>query len=150
MIAIIIHFLCWTGLLYWIHRASHSISYLRSIHADHHAYIAKNNKSKWHINNLLLFNDTWTSTADLWITEVIPTLLYSYITGQWWILIFYYMWAAFIQESIEHRPSINFYPFLTSGQWHLVHHRYPRKNFGLFLPIWDKIFGTAKSHSSAR
>lgn len=135
-------FLMWTFYLYWIHRIGHRISFVNKFHQDHHSYIIKNNGTKWHWNNLFLFNDTWKSTIDLWITEVIPTVIFSAVTGHWWVLIFYYFWAAFIQEVIEHNSKFSMYPFLTSGKCHLVHHKNQRRNFGLFIPLWDKLFGT--------
>jgi len=145
----IFYFIVWTFLLYIIHIAIHHVPYLKSIHWNHHRYIVTesiksswtNNPTNWHWNNIFLFNDTWISTLDLWITEVVPTFLFALITGQWWIFYFYYIWAAFVQESIEHNPKINFYPF-TSGQWHLVHHQYFNKNYGLFHPFWDRLFRT--------
>jgi sterol desaturase/sphingolipid hydroxylase (fatty acid hydroxylase superfamily) len=134
-------FLLWTFVLYWIHRAVHKIPMLRSWHWDHHKYINLNH-TKWHWNNLLLFNDTYKSTADLWITEVIPTVIFSWITGHWWILIFYYLWASLLQERIEHNKNFSIYPWLTSGKWHLLHHVNSKVNFGLFWPIWDICFKT--------
>lgn len=131
-------------MLYWLHRCIHQLPIAREYHWNHHNHInagKQPNKFQW--NNLLLFNDNWPSTIDLWLTEVIPTFLFSLITGQWWISVFYYLWAAMIQESIEHNSKVNWYPF-TSGQWHLIHHQERNKNFGLFFPIWDKIFGTEK------
>lgn len=137
-----IEFLAWTLMLYWIHRIVHCAPVLMQWHFHHHAYInQQESKSKWHINNLVLFNDDWPSTFDLWATEVVPTLLFSWITGAWWIAAFYYVWAAFFQELLEHRASFNWYPF-TAGKWHLTHHQNPHKNFGLFVPLWDKIFRT--------
>jgi sterol desaturase/sphingolipid hydroxylase (fatty acid hydroxylase superfamily) len=88
-----------------------------------------------------LYNDTWLSTLDLYVTEVIPTLVFSLITGQWWISIFYYVWAAFLQEALEHNNKVDF-PLITTGKWHLTHHYQPNKNYGLFFPIWDIIFKT--------
>lgn len=135
-------FLLWTLVLYVIHRSVHVIPVFKKIHFDHHRYTMKNfGKMQWSWNNLLLYNDTVLSTVDLWITEVIPTLLFSYITGHWWIFAFYYIWAAFIQERIEHSPVVDWYPF-TSGRWHLTHHRNWKKNYGLFHPLWDIIFRT--------
>ena len=139
-------FLVWTFLLYWIHRIVHRIPFVNDFHQDHHQYINNNNGTKWHWNNLFLYNDTWKSTVDLWITEVIPTLIFSYITGYWILFIFYYLWAALVQEVIEHNSKFDWYPFLTSGRWHLVHHRNQRRNFGLFIPLWDILFGTFKRH----
>ena len=133
-------FLLWTLYLYAIHRTVHKINYLKRFHYDHHVYVLKN-KTGWRWNNLFLFNDTWKSTIDLWITEVIPTILFCIVTNQWWIFIFYYLWAAFLQENLEHNRNINYYPF-TSGRWHLKHHDRPDVNFGLFIPLWDKIFKT--------
>lgn len=135
----IFYFFLWTLILYWIHRVSHSVPMIRSIHLHHHRFISLH-LTKWHWNNLLLFNDDWVSTLDLWITEVIPTLIFSAITGQWWISVFYYIWAAFVQETIEHNPNFNL-PLLTSGKWHLIHHQ-SKFNYGLFFPIWDITFGT--------
>jgi sterol desaturase/sphingolipid hydroxylase (fatty acid hydroxylase superfamily) len=147
-------FISWTLYLYLIHRVIHSIG-LRlfpvafNAHADHHRYINTNKQTTWHWNNLFLFNDTWTSTLDLWITEVIPTLIFSLITGAWWVSVFYYVWAALVQEVIEHNPKFDLYPFLTSGKWHLVHHHNTSVNYGLFFPVWDILFGTFKSHKEA-
>lgn len=128
-------------MLYWIHRIGHATPVIRAIHLHHHIFILSNH-TRWHWSNLFLFNDDWTSTLDLWITEVVPTLLFSLVTEQWWISIFYYVWAAFIQEMIEHNKHVNF-PVLTSGKWHLMHHR-GEVNYGLFTPLWDIIFGTYK------
>lgn len=127
-------------MLYWIHRVGHKIPFILKFHGVHHGHI-NTNITGWSWNNLLLFNDNWPSTIDLWITEVIPTLIFSYLTGQWWLSIFYYVWAALLQEELEHRRNFNM-PILTCGEWHLKHHRRPDKNFGLFFPVWDKLFKT--------
>lgn len=138
---IIFYFLLWTLMLYWIHRIGHLVPVIRTIHLHHHRFILTNTTS-WHWSNLLLFNDDWTSTVDLWITEVIPTAIFSIVTGHYWISVFYYIWAAFIQESIEHNDRVSL-PILTSGKWHLIHH-HSLHNYGLFYPLWDIVFGTYK------
>lgn len=137
----VFYFFLWTFILYWIHRVGHNTPIVRDFHLDHHRFILSHS-TKWHWNNLFLFNDTWRSTIDLWITEVIPTLIFSYVTGAYWIFVFYYVWAAFIQETIEHNQNFNI-PLLTSGKWHLIHHR-SSYNYGLFFPTWDLLFGTYK------
>lgn len=144
----LLQFLAWTFALYWIHRLAHIIPVVRSFHRDHHIFI-RNNPVSWHWSNLFLYNDTPKSTIDLWLTEVIPTLLIAFLLDAWWIFVFYYLWAALIQESIEHNPKVNL-PFLTSGKWHLIHHRNSSKNFGLFFPIWDVIFITNSDVKTAR
>lgn len=138
---VVIYFFLWTLMLYVIHRIGHVMPWVSKIHLHHHAYILSN-PTGWHWSNLFLFNDTWISTLDLWITEVIPTIVFSLITGQWWISVLYYVWASFIQESIEHNSTVDL-PVLTSGKWHLIHHRSPC-NYGLFTPLWDLVFGTYK------
>jgi len=136
----IMMFFLWTLILYWIHRGLHYIPKLQDIHQDHHDYVIEHGPS-WNWKNIFIWVDTWKSTADQWITEVIPTAIFCYITGYWWIGIFYWAWSAFIQEWIEHNEKFNL-PILTSGKWHLVHHRDWTKNFGVFFSIWDRVFGT--------
>jgi len=137
----ILVFLLWTFVIYWMHRLAHAIPVMSNIHYDHHQYVNKN-EIDWHWSNLFLYNDTWKSTVDLWITEVIPTIVMSIFVG-WWLFTAYYIWAAFIQERIEHNSDFDWYP-LTSGKWHMVHHTNGNYNYGIFFPIWDIIFGTRK------
>lgn len=139
MISDIIIFLYWSFMLYWIHRAAHVVPWMHKIHMDHHNYILYNT-THWHYSNLLLFNDTWCSTLDLWITEVIPTIIFAFLFDASWIFVIYYVWTAFLQESLEH-SKLDWYPF-TAGRWHMIHHVKPNRNFSLFLPIWDKLFNT--------
>jgi sterol desaturase/sphingolipid hydroxylase (fatty acid hydroxylase superfamily) len=139
---IFVYFFLWTLILYWIHRLVHVTPIIKKYHMDHHEYILKHDVS-WHWSNLFLYNDNKKSTIDLWITEVIPTIAFSYMTGQWWLSVFYYLWAALIQERIEHNHNMDI-PILTSGKWHLIHHR-AKYNYGLFTPVWDIIFRTYTS-----
>jgi sterol desaturase/sphingolipid hydroxylase (fatty acid hydroxylase superfamily) len=137
-------FLLWTFVIYWMHRLVHIVPVLREIHADHHKYV-NNHEVSWHWSNLFLYNDTWKSTADLWITEVIPTIILSYFFG-WWLLLCYYIWAAFVQESIEHNRKFDIYPIITSGKWHMLHHKESQFNYGIMIPLWDIVFRTRKQH----
>jgi sterol desaturase/sphingolipid hydroxylase (fatty acid hydroxylase superfamily) len=137
----IYYFFLWTFCIYWIHRFSHEIPILTKLHAYHHAYVRKNNIT-WHWSNLFLFNDDWPSTADYWVTEVIPTIIFSWITGQWWIALGFYVYAATIQERLEHNKTFNLYPFYTSGKWHYLHHSNPPCNYGIGTPFWDWVFKT--------
>lgn len=43
----------------------------------------------------------------------------------------------------ESKWSPLYYAFYTP-EFHLGHHRYYRANYGLFMPIWDHVFGTYK------
>jgi len=141
----VVSFLSWTLLLYCVHRALHvwRIPFVTRCHFDHHKQVTKGTNQKGqHWTNYLLFYDSWRSTVDQWITEVIPTIAFCAVTGEWWIAAFYYIWAAFIQERLEHNSDFDLYPWMTSGKYHMVHHQDSRKNFGAFFPIWDILFGT--------
>ena len=138
----ILWFLAWTLLIYWSHRIAHVVPMIKRFHLAHHRFIALNPSPIWHWSNLFLFQDDIPSTIEVVLTEFIPTVIFCLVTNQWWILIGFYMWSAFIQESIEHNPDFNWYPWLTSGKWHLAHHRYGNCNYGIFVSWWDRIFGT--------
>lgn len=138
---IILVLLLWTLVLYAMHRLAHQIPVLQKIHNAHHKTIKRANISKWHWSNLFLYNDNWMSTVDLWISDIIPTIFVAIVFNAWWLVGVYYIWAAFFQEHLEHNTKINFYPF-TCGQWHMKHHLNPTCNYGLFIPLWDKIFNT--------
>ena len=137
-------FLLWTFVVYWCHRLAHMMPFMRKFHMDHHKQVTQATIQGLNWKNVFLFFDTWNSTVDQWLTEVIPTIIISAILQQWWLLAFYYVWAAFIQEAVEHNNKINLYPFITSGRWHLIHHDYPNKNYGVFFPVWDILFNTKK------
>ena len=141
----IFYFFFWTFMIYWMHRIVHVIPMVNKIHGDHHKQVSDSTIRGLHWTNIFLYFDSWKSTADQWITEVIPTFIFAALTDQWWLFGFYYVWAAFIQEAVEHNPKVNLYPFITSGKWHLIHHQDPNKNYGVFIPIWDLVFGTRKT-----
>ena len=138
-------FLLWTFVVYWIHRLAHELPFVRDYHLDHHNQITNHTTQGPNWKNIFLWSDSWKSTVDMWLTEVIPAIIISLITGHWWLIIAYYVWAVCIQEIVEHHEKIDLYPVLTSGKWHLIHHDDSTKNYGLFVPIWDIIFGTWKS-----
>ena len=135
-------FFLWTLLMYGMHRVMHSSKLLGYFHIQHHKVI-NNKETKWHWNNVLLYNDDMKSTIDLWITDVAPTLIFCYFTGQWWIFFVYYFYAAFFQENIEHSFNVNI-PLISSGRWHLTHHKDSRYNYGFVFTFWDKLFKTEK------
>jgi sterol desaturase/sphingolipid hydroxylase (fatty acid hydroxylase superfamily) len=140
---IIFYFLIWTLLLYGIHRLIHVLPVVRKFHEHHHKHILQHGNPGYHWTNLLLINTDWKSTLDLWITEVLPTLMFSYIFQDYTLFIFYWIWASLLQEKLEHNPGVDVYP-ITTGSWHLKHHYNPQCNYGLFIPVWDKLFQTEK------
>lgn len=145
-----IFFMLWTLLLYVMHILAHKIPFLWYYHSDHHLQVSLENVGKWKWTNLFLYIDTWETTVDQWLTEVIPTIFFSLITGAWWILIGYWIWSATFQEIVEHNKSVNIYPFEVSGKWHLVHHIQHNKNYGIIHPLWDIIFNTSLHHKDVK
>ena len=127
-------------MLYCVHRLCHILPYLKEIHWKHHKYVT-NTQPKWMWQNIFLYSDDWNGTLDIIVTEIIPTIIFCYLTNQWWILGVYYIWTAFIQEWVEHNPNVYLPPF-SAGKTHLVHHEDWTKNYSLFFPIWDIVFGT--------
>ena len=142
---IVVQFILWSFILYICHRLAHSIGFLWYYHCDHHKQISSQTNKGCHWTNCFLFFDTWKSTADQWLIEIIPTILVCFLFSDITLLVLYYFWAVFIQERIEHNPNFDLYPILTSGKWHLIHHTNYDKNYGVFTSIWDKIFKTYKA-----
>lgn len=141
---IILYFLIWTFILYVFHRLAHRIPFLWKYHSDHHVQISYQTNKGHHWSNYFLFFDTWKSTTDQWLIEILPTIVFCVIIQDYTLLFFYYIWAVFIQEKIEHNKNFNFFPILTSGKWHMIHHENDDKNYGVFVFIWDLIFKTYK------
>lgn len=131
----------WTLLLWSMHFLSHHTQFLWKFHLAHHEEVLNGiGNPDW--RNLFLWFNTFEVTMDQWLIEVIPTLVLAYAFNAYWLIMFYYVWAACIQESIRHNPEFNLMPFLVSGKYHLIHHRNSSKNFGVYTPIWDMLLGT--------
>lgn len=143
------YFFLWTFILYWIHRVPHEFTAIAWLHRQHHDFVRKH-EITWHWSNIFLFNDDWIGTVDYWVCEVIPTFIFSWLTGQWWIAIGFYFYAAFIQEWLEHNPRFTLYPLYTSGRWHMLHHTSYKCNFGIGTPFWDWVFGTNRTSENLR
>lgn len=133
-------FLIWTLMIYVNHRLAHILPFY-NLHDEHHRLVANGIEYQPNWKNYFLYLDNWKVTVDNWIIEVIPTLIFSYLTGYWIFSIGHYIWTAFMQEYLEHNRYIDLYP-LTTGKWHMNHHIEKNCNYGLFIPIWDKVFGT--------
>lgn len=141
---IVFQFFTWTLVVYFIHRAVHVFPAIGKYHLAHHKYVRyHHSKIGWRWTNLLLWNDNWKTTVDLWTTEVIPAILICVWSGSWWFLLAYWLWSAFVQERIDHDSNFHCFP-LASGRWHMEHHKNSRVNFGIIIPLWDIIFETYK------
>ena len=144
VLEVIAYFFAWTFMLYWIHRLAHVWKPFKKIHWVHHKAVW-NMELKWIWPHIFLWQEDLGSTLDLMFTEGIPTVIFCAITGQWWILVWWYIWSAFIQEHVEHNPKFSALP-LSAGKTHLVHHKDWRYNYSLYFPVWDIVFGTYKPY----
>jgi sterol desaturase/sphingolipid hydroxylase (fatty acid hydroxylase superfamily) len=140
IIEFLLFFILWNFMIYCNHRLAHILPFYY-LHDEHHRLVKTNSESGPNWKNYFLYLDNLKVTLDNWIIEVIPTLIFSYITGYWIFSVFHYIWTAFLQEHLEHNPKLNLYPF-TFGKWHMMHHSNYNCNYGLLIPIWDRIFGT--------
>lgn len=147
MIIDIFLILLWTLMLYFLHRFAHAVPVLRDWHSAHHAQVDEN-ATGWNWKNLFLWIDNKESTLDQWAIEIVPTFVFAWLTGAWYIALFYYVWAAFLQEWVEHNPNIDL-PILTSGKYHLCHHNDQTRNFCVFIPAWDYLFDTYAYHKKS-
>lgn len=141
MTVLLIIFL-YTLILYVMHIFAHRCPFFWYFHDDHHKQVINGTIEGFNWKNIFLIFDNWKSTIDQWLIEVIPTVILSIYFEAFWLLTFYYIWAAFIQESVRHNKNFNLMPFLTSGEYHLKHHYSGTKNYGVFVWFWDWVFGT--------
>jgi len=137
----VIYFFLWTLLLYGVHRLVHILPYIKKIHNEHHRYVMRN--KDWYIKweDLYLSRGNNKVTVDLWITEVIPTLLFCAVTGHWWIFGLYYGWSAFYEKTTKYNRDVDVF-LVTWGMWTLTHYRRTTLNFGGIFSLWDMIFKT--------
>lgn len=132
------------------HRAFHTVPFLWYLHKSHHDEVNADygNRPQW--TAILLWTDSWKTTIDLWLIEYIPTAFYCWIFGCWWIAVMYYFWVAFVQDFIDHNPRFNLYPLLSSGKYHMQHHKNYKINYATMFPWSDWIMGTCKGGKNGR
>lgn len=124
---------------YWFHRLQHS-PLLWPQHLLHHSDTALNvtTTQRAHFLEHLLI--------PVFMTLPLTVLFKLPVTGLIWIAAIPAAWAYFVHMNIR----VGFGPFwwlVTSPQYHRIHHslepRHFDKNFALWFPLWDVLFGTA-------
>jgi len=146
IITYIVMFLAWTLILYYVHRISHIVPFLKKIHLHHHN-VVNSGQPHWEWQNIFLWSTDFGETKDLWVTEGIPTLIFCIVTGHWWIFIWWWIWTGLIAERIDHNPNFNV-PFLVAGRFHLHHHKNYKVNYSHFFSLWDWVLGTYKDRNT--
>ena len=124
-------------LYYWLHRFDHEIRLFWAVHVTHH--------SSEHMNFTIGFRSSVFQ----------PLYRFIYFIPLAWLgfrpidILFMYaatqIWGIFVHTELIRKMGWLEYIFVTPSH-HRVHHgsnvKYLDKNMGMFLIIWDKLFGT--------
>ncbi len=124
-------------LYYWLHRFDHEVRLFWAVHVTHH--------SSQHLNFTVGFRSSVFQPLYRFI-YFIPLALVGFKPID---IVFIYsatqIWGIFVHTEMIKKMGWLEYIFVTPSH-HRVHHasnpKYLDKNMGMFLIIWDKIFGT--------
>ncbi|MBX3256890.1 MAG: sterol desaturase family protein [Chitinophagaceae bacterium] len=124
-------------LYYWLHRFDHEIRFFWAVHVTHH--------SSEHMNFTVGFRSSVFQPLYRFV-YFIPLALLGFKPLD---IVFIYsatqIWGIFVHTELIHKMGWLEYILVTPSH-HRVHHAsnptYLDKNMGMFLIIWDKIFGT--------
>ena len=124
-------------LYYWLHRFDHEVRFFWAVHVTHHS------------------SEQMNFTVGFRSSVFQPLYRFLYFIPLAWIgfqpldIIFIYsatqIWGIFVHTELINKMGWLEY-FLVTPSHHRVHHasnpKYLDKNLGMFLIIWDKMFGT--------
>jgi sterol desaturase/sphingolipid hydroxylase (fatty acid hydroxylase superfamily) len=124
-------------LYYWLHRIDHEVRFFWAVHVTHH--------SSRHMNFTVGFRSSVFQ----------PLYRFLYFIPIAWLgfkpldIVFIYsatqIWGIFVHTELIRKMGFLEY-FMVTPSHHRVHHgsnpKYLDKNMGMFLIIWDKLFGT--------
>lgn len=124
-------------LYYWLHRFDHEIRLFWAVHVTHH--------SSEHMNFTVGFRSSVFQPLYRFV-YFIPLALFGF---QPLDIVFIYsatqIWGIFVHTELIRKMGWLEYILVTPSH-HRVHHasnpKYLDKNMGMFLIIWDKLFGT--------
>ena len=124
-------------LYYWLHRFDHEIRFFWAIHVTHH--------SSEHMNFTVGFRSSVFQPLYRFI-YFIPLAILGFKPLD---IVFMYsltqIWGIFVHTELIRKMGFLEY-FMVTPSHHRVHHasnpKYLDKNLGMFLIIWDKMFGT--------
>ncbi|MES2004981.1 MAG: sterol desaturase family protein [Bacteroidota bacterium] len=131
-------------LYYWLHRFDHEIRVFWAVHVTHH--------SSQKMNFTVGFRSS-VFQPFYRFAYFIPLALLGFQPVD--ILLIYsatQIWGIFVHTELIHKMGWLEY-FMVTPSHHRVHHgsnpKYLDKNMGMFLIIWDKLFGTFQPELSA-
>ncbi|MGQ4665510.1 sterol desaturase family protein [Metabacillus halosaccharovorans] len=149
LVKLVIYFLIWSLYSYVIHRIAHIPSKknpLLKIHLVHHR--VKYDDSflpEW--PNFFFWFGSWRASLDVWITLTLPVVIIAIIDPVPGVilLVFHYFYEVFLAGNVvDHNPNIKgkITRYFAIGQYHVRHHEVYRANYGFFITLWDRLFGT--------
>jgi len=124
-------------LYYWLHRFDHEIRLFWAVHVTHH--------SSDHMNFTVGFRSSVFQPLYRFL-YFIPLAILGFKPLD---IVFMYsltqIWGIFVHTELVRKMGLLEY-FMVTPSHHRVHHasnpKYLDKNLGMFLIIWDKLFGT--------
>jgi sterol desaturase/sphingolipid hydroxylase (fatty acid hydroxylase superfamily) len=139
-VRILVAFVLFDFLAYWVHRAAHASALLWRVHRVHHAEQA--------FGPLTTFRFHVAEVAWRMAVQFIPLYLLGIAAN-----IPRSVYIAFIAFNVLAHSGLG-WTFgavgraLVSPAYHGDHHRGERRNYAMFLPFWDDLFGTRYSSAS--
>jgi len=130
---------------YWLHRFDHKIRLFWAVHVTHHSSILMN------------FTVGFRSSVFQPLYRFIYFIPLAFLGFKPIDILFVYaatqIWGIFIHTEQIHKMGLLEYVFVTPSH-HRVHHGsnplYLDKNMGMFLIIWDKLFGTFQPEMASK
>src|SRR6478752_2065739 len=124
-------------LYYWLHRFDHEIRLFWAVHVTHHS------------SHLMNFTVGFRSSVFQPLYRFIYFIPLAILGFKPLDIVFMYsltqIWGIFVHTELIRKMGILEY-FMVTPSHHRVHHasnpKYLDKNLGMFLIIWDKMFGT--------
>jgi sterol desaturase/sphingolipid hydroxylase (fatty acid hydroxylase superfamily) len=136
---VVIYFLLVDFFYYWFHCLQHRNGLMWALHKFHHSDVSLNVTSTQRVH--------WLEEPFIMVFVILPMgLLFRIEPQQLGMLAFIeLLWLQFIHMNFRVGFGI-FAPILGSPQHHRIHHstraEHLDKNFALFFPLWDIVFGT--------
>ena len=131
-------------LYYWLHRFDHEIRLFWAVHVTHHS------------SRLMNFSVGFRSSAFQPLYRFIYFIPLALLGFKPIDILFIYavtqIWGIFVHTEMIYKMGWIEY-FMVTPSHHRVHHgsnpKYLDKNMGMFLIIWDKLFGTFQAELPA-
>jgi len=140
VVAMLIEALVVDFFFYWFHRCQHTVSLLWQVHMLHHTDMALNVTTTHRVHFL--------EHALTPIFMIAPIMLLFELPDRniYWIALAPTMWSYMVHANVRIGFG-RFWWLLSSPQYHRVHHsiepEHQNKNFAVWFPIYDVMFGTA-------